>query len=204
MPGPGLVAQVIVAKAQDHCPLERQSRIYTERYGSPLSPSTLDDWVGGAAQVLQPVAMQILQQIVSGSHISLDDTPVRVLDPQAAHGVKRGHIWSLVGQGAVAYLYTPSWSGKPIRELLSEFEGLLQSDGYADYRSCLKTETESPRRAGCMAHARRRFVQALEAGEARAAVPLTLIKAVRNRAARYARWRGCRSAKSAGRPIHVR
>lgn len=176
MPGPGLIAQVIVAKYKDHCPLERQSRIFTERYGVPLSPSTLDDWVGGAAQVLQPVAMHILQQIVSGSHISLDDTPVRVLDPKAAQGVKRGHIWSLVGQGAVAYLYTPSWSGKPIRELLEEFEGLLQSDGYAGLQKLFEKKDKAPTRAGCMAHVRRRFVQALEDGDARAAMPLTVIK----------------------------
>lgn len=176
MPGAGLVAQVLVAKYKDHCPLERQSRIFTERYGVPLSPSTLDDWVGGAAQVLQPVAMHILQQILAGSHISLDDTPVRVLDPQAAQGVKRGHIWSLVGSAAVAYLYTPSWSGKPIRELLGEYEGLLQSDGYAGLQKLFEKPSRAPRRAGCMAHVRRRFVQALEAGDARAAVPLALLK----------------------------
>lgn len=176
MPGPGLVAQVLVAKYKDHCPLERQSRIYSERYGVPLSPSTLDDWVGGSAKVLEPVAMHILQQIVAGSHISLDDTPVRVLDPHAAHGVKRGHIWSLVGSQAVAYLYTPSWSGKPIRELLASFEGLLQSDGYAGLQKLFEKAPRAPKRAGCMAHARRRFVQALDAGEARAAVSLTFIK----------------------------
>ena len=116
MPGPGLAAQAIVAKYRTIVRWSGRVGFIPSGMESP-SPSTLDDWVGGAAQVLQPVAMQILQQIVSGSHISLDDTPVRVLDPQAAHGVKRGHIWSLVGQGAVAYLYTPSWSGKPIREL---------------------------------------------------------------------------------------
>ena len=176
MPGPGLIAQVIVTKYKDHCPLERQSRIYTERYGVPLSPSTLDDWEGGAAQVLQPVAIHILQQIVAGSHISLDDTPVRVLDPKAAHGVKRGHIWSLVGQGAVAYLYTPSWSGKPNRELVGEFSGLLQSDGYAGLQKLFEKKLNAPTRAGCMAHARRRFVEALEASDARAAIPLTVIK----------------------------
>lgn len=55
MPGAGLVAEVVVRKYADHCPLERQSRIFCQRYGITLSASTLGDWVGGAARVLEPL-----------------------------------------------------------------------------------------------------------------------------------------------------
>ena len=166
MPGPGLVAEVVVRKFKDHMPLERQSQIFTRRYGVPLAPSTLDDWVGGAARVLEPIALLLLKQVLSDSHISLDDTPIRVLDPQHPAGVKRGHIWSLVGRQEVAYRYESSWSGKPIRELLAEFDGVLQGDGdrpekdaheegndgyhhqQLDQRETVAAHTEETRRVG--------------------------------------------------------
>lgn len=81
MPGAGLLAELVVRKIKDHCPLERQSRIFSERFGVPLSASTLGEWMAGSAEVLDPVARRIREQALSRTHLSTDDTPVRVLDP---------------------------------------------------------------------------------------------------------------------------
>lgn len=110
------------------------------------------------------------------SHLSVDDTPVRVLDPAHEKGIKRGHIWSLVSDEAVAYVYTPDWSGGPIQQLLKDFDGVLQSDGYKGLDALFNKRKGAPKRAGCMAHARRYFVRALELGDARAAIALSLIR----------------------------
>lgn len=176
MPGPGLVAEVVVRKYADHCPLQRQSRIFCQRYGITLSASTLGDWVGGAAQVLEPLYKELLRRVVSSTHLSLDDTPVRVLDKAHAKGIKRGHLWSLVSDDEVVYFYTPTWHGAPLVELLKDFDGVLQSDGYSGLNPLYQKLPRAPKRAGCLAHARRRFVRALEAGDARAAVPLALLR----------------------------
>jgi transposase len=176
MPGPGLLAEVVVRKFSDACPLQRQSRIFTERFGMPLSPSTLGSWVGGTARLLEPLWRELISTTIGSAYLSLDDSPIRVLDRGHKNGVKRGHIWSLVTQSAVVYLYTPTWSGEPIRQLLREFGGVLQSDGYAGLDALYKQESGAPVRAGCLAHARRKFVQALEAGDARAAIPLVLFR----------------------------
>jgi len=101
---------------------------------------------------------------------------VRVLDKAHPKGIKRGHLWSLVSDDAVVYFYTPNWKGEPIQELLKNFDGVLQSDGYRGLYPLFQKTTRRPTRAGCMAHARRRFVRALEAGDARAAIALALIR----------------------------
>jgi transposase len=178
MPGAGLLAELVVRKIKDHCPLERQSRIFSERFGVPLSASTLGEWMAGSAEVLAPVARRIREQALSRTHLSTDDTPVRVLDPGHPKGVKRGHLWALCSDGPeVAFEYTPDWNGEPICQLLAGYGHTLQSDGYAGLDTLYKKES-GPVRAGCLAHARRKFVVALDAGDLRAAVPLRLIQKV--------------------------
>ncbi len=176
MPGAGLLAEVIVRKYGEYSPLYRQSKTFAQRYGIVLSASTLGDWVGGAAKVLEPLYKALLGRVVVRSHLSLDDTPVRVLDRAHEKGIKRGHLWSFCSDEEVVYFYTPNWKGEPIVELLRDFFGVLQTDGLAGLNSLYKKQERTPKRAGCMAHARRKFVQALEAGDARAAVVLALMR----------------------------
>jgi transposase len=176
MPGPGLISEVIVRKIKDHCPLERQSRIFSERFGVPLSPSTLGDWIAGGAEVLRPLSQRIRTLALKTTHLSLDDTPVRVLDKGHEKGVKRGRLWSFVSDGPLCfYEYTPNWKGGPIRELLTDFRGTLQSDGFSGLDPLYRKDC-APARAGCMAHARRKFHKAFLQGDLRAAGPLLVIK----------------------------
>jgi len=93
-PGPGLLAQVLVAKYCDHLPLYRQSAIYA-RSGVELERSTLADWVGRATFLLQPLAEAIAQHARAGAVLHADDTPVPVLDPGRGK-TKAGRLWVLV------------------------------------------------------------------------------------------------------------
>ena len=79
-PGPGLIAHVLVAKYCDHLPLNRQSDIYA-REGVSLDRSTLTDWVGRAAWLLQPIAERIGDYARAGPVVHADDTPIPVQDP---------------------------------------------------------------------------------------------------------------------------
>ena len=79
-PGPSLLAHVLVAKCADHLPLRRQSVIYG-RAGVELERSTLADWVGQAAVLLEPLAAAITRHARAGVALHADDTPVPVLDP---------------------------------------------------------------------------------------------------------------------------
>ena len=80
LPGPGLLAHVLVAKYADHLPLYRQSEIY-EREGIELDRSTLAGWVGGASGALAPLVEQLKRYVMSTGKLHGDDTPVPVLAP---------------------------------------------------------------------------------------------------------------------------
>jgi hypothetical protein len=100
-----------------------------------------------------------------------------VLDREDPRGIKRGHIWTYIGDQARAAFceYTPDWSGAAPQQVLAEFRGrVIQSDGYAGLAPVF-TGPDPPKRAGCMDHSRRKFVVAMEAGDARAAIIVKLM-----------------------------
>jgi transposase len=177
-PGPGLLAQIVTAKENDSQPLYRQSQIY-KRSGIHLAPSTLGDWHAAAADLYEPIWRHLRDDTLRKSHLlSLDDTPMPVLDRDDARGVKKGHIWTYLGdERRVGFCdYTANWSGKAPMTLLADFKGkVVQGDGYAGIDAFFQGPAP-PRRAGCHDHARRRFVKAMEAGDARAAIVVALYR----------------------------
>jgi hypothetical protein len=97
MPGPGLLARVLVAKNCDHTPLNRQTEIYA-REGVDLDRPTLAGWVGAPAALLDPLVEVVRHHLFAGTRIHSDDTPVPVLAP--GHGRTRtGRLWTYVRDG---------------------------------------------------------------------------------------------------------
>lgn len=176
LPGPGLLAQLLVGKYRDGLPLYRQQAIFDKRYGVKLPASTLGDWVAGASDVLPPLVALLKQRTLADWLLHTDDTGVRVLDRDDARGVKRGHLWPYVGQGGNVFVeYTPDWSGQGPQAVLADFRGYLVVDGYKGYEALFGPS--SPRtEVGCWMHARRGFERAHQAGDARGGMALALIQ----------------------------
>lgn len=178
--GPGLLAQVLVSKYVDHCPLYRQHQIYL-RSGVDLSENTLGSWVGFGTLLLLPLVKLIWRRLAAAAVLGGDDTGLRVLDNDHENGVKRGHIWGYVayedGKPALAgFRYTPDWTKAGPAEFLAGFAGTLQCDGYKGWLSLAKNELKGVTLAGCWAHARRKLVEALDGKALSAAIPLRLIQ----------------------------
>lgn len=161
-PGPGLLAHVLVSKYADHLPLYRQSQIYA-RQGVALERSTLADWVGKSAALLEPLAEAIGRHVCAGAAIHADDTPVNVLAPGNGK-TKTGRVWIYArderphgSDVPPAAFYRFSMDRKGIRpaEHLKDYTGFMHADGYAGfeelYRSGGITEV------ACLAHIRRKF-----------------------------------------------
>ena len=149
-PGPGLLAQIVTAKFRDAIPLYRQSQIYA-RSGITLAPSTLGDWVTLAAEIMEPLYHQARDDTLGCYLVSTDDTGLPVLDRDHPRGVKRGHLWTYVGdQGAVAFCdYTPDWKGEHPQAVLAAFRGqVAQGDGYSGLDAYF-ARPGAPVRAGC-------------------------------------------------------
>jgi transposase len=176
LPGPGLLAQLLVGKYRDGLPLHRQQAIFDKRHGVRLPASTLGDWVAGASDLLPPLVALLKQRTLAGFMLHTDDTGVRVLDKDDARGVKRGHLWPYVSLGGNVFVeYTPDWSGKGPQGVLADFRGYLVVDGYKGYEALFGPT--SPRiEVGCWMHARRGFERAYVAGDARGGMVLTLVQ----------------------------
>lgn len=93
-PGPGLLAHVLVSKYGDHLPLYRQSQIFG-REGIDLDRSTLADWVGRSAALLEPLADAIGRHVLGGPAIFADDTPIKMQAPGNGR-TRTARIWTYV------------------------------------------------------------------------------------------------------------
>lgn len=159
--GPGLHAHVVVAKCCDSIPLDRQARGF-KRAGALLSKSTLCDLFHRAADCFRPLARRILELTAATSHINADETSLKV---QHRKTCRRAFVWDFIatsdaGHTMVAYCFSPDRSGRTPVEVLGDSTGVLQVDGYTGYNQV--TTPEKRDRAGCWAHARRKFFAAIE------------------------------------------
>jgi transposase len=160
-PGPGLVAHVLLSKFADHLPLYRQQQQF-ERLGVNFPKSTLGDWVEKGASWLQPIVREMKAQLLGGDYVQVDETPVRVQDPDVIGKCATGWLWVLGKPGGdVIFEFHPGRSKEFAQDLLGDFKGYLQRDGYGVY-GALARENRQLIPVGCWAHARRKFVEALE------------------------------------------
>ncbi|MBM5813129.1 MAG: IS66 family transposase, partial [Gammaproteobacteria bacterium] len=178
--GPGLVAQVMVSKYQDHCPLYRQAQIFA-RQGVTLSDATLGAFVARGAELIAPLADEVCRLALAQGYVGGDDTGMRVLDAEHEDHVKRGHIWAFVGYDAEGrpawplFTYTPDWSQQGPQAVLAEYAGVLQGDGYRGWSATVRGRPEITL-AGCIAHLRRKLYDAAQVKELGAALPLALVQ----------------------------
>jgi transposase len=125
LPTEQLVAQVVVAKYADHCPLYRQSQILA-RQGIDIDRATLAFWVGYAAAELKPLWRLLREELLGSPKLFVDETTAPVLDPGRGR-TKKGYFWVLARDDrpwrggappAVVYSYAPGRSGDYAAALL--------------------------------------------------------------------------------------
>ncbi|WP_420995174.1 IS66 family transposase [Cupriavidus sp. 30B13] len=162
IPGPGLLANVLVSKFCDHQPLYRQ-RVRWEREGVDLPESTLGDWVGGCSALLSPLVAAVQRHVMGGNKVHGDDTPIPVLAPGNGK-TKTARLWTYVRDDrpsadatppAVWFAYSPDRKSEHPQHHLRSFAGTLQADAYAGFNAVY--ETGRVQEVACWAHARRKF-----------------------------------------------
>ena len=162
LPGPGLLAHVLVSKYADHLPLYRQSQIYA-REGVDLDRSTLAGWVGAASELLTPLVDEISKYVLAAAKIHADDTPVPVLAPGNGK-TKTGRLWTYVRDDrpagvstapAVWFAYSEDRKGEHPRRHLKNFKGALQADAYSGFHHLYGDGVIYE--VACWAHTRRKF-----------------------------------------------
>ena len=166
----GLLAHVLVAKYTDHKPLARQERI-AARAGVQLPRQKLVRWVEGAALLLRSVHERLVERVLGSGYVQVDETPVRVLDPDRGGHAAQAYLWTYLAPRADALVFDFDLSrsrANPTAFFPLPWSGVLQSDGYEVYRR-LATERAGLVHAGCMAQLRRHVFDAFKAGAPEAA-----------------------------------
>lgn len=164
---PGLIAAVIVSKYGDHLPLYRQEQIYAVRHGVKLPRQTLCRWMALAAFWLRPLYERIKTAVLDGHYVEVDETPVEYLSP--GHGsTKQGYLWPVHRPGGDTFFTWHTGRGAVCLETIipDDWYGVLQCDGYVSYPAFVRKRRARTDAvivlAGCMAHARRGFHEALD------------------------------------------
>jgi transposase len=160
IPAPGLLAQVVVAKHDDHLPLYRQTEIYA-RSGVHIARSSMAQWIGICGVRLAPLAEALKEVILGQRVIHVDETPVKLLAPGKGK-TRRAYVWvyrttNFVAQRAVLFDFTLGRGGENPRRILQGFGGTLVSDDFSGYHAL---HAQGVTAALCMAHARRKLFEA--------------------------------------------
>ena len=161
LPGPGLLAHVVVNKYADHLPLHRQETIF-QRQGVTLSRKTMCDWMRQCAELISPLYERMKDSVLGSKVMQTDDTPVNVLDPSLPRA-RIGRIWTYVGDRDhpyTVYDYTPTRSRDGPDAFMKAFHGYLQADAYSGYDELYRDRSRNITEVACWAHARRRYFEA--------------------------------------------
>jgi transposase len=163
LPAPGLLAHILVGKYCDHLPLYRQEHIYAQRHGVHLSRQTLARWVELAADWLKPIYEHIRTGVMAGGYVQVDETPIEYLEPGNGK-TRQGYFWTCNRPGGDGFYH---WQTSRAAACLDNiipptFRGTVQCDGYSAYRAFANRRNETIELAGCWAHVRRKFYEALE------------------------------------------
>jgi transposase len=164
--GPGLLADIIIEKYVDHLPLHRQIQRF-KRIGMNIPPATLSGWIRSTCQLLHPLYDALKKQVLSQPYIQADETPIKVLDKDKEGSTHQGYMWVYHAPEIkmVFFDYRQGRSRDGPEEILKNFSGHLQTDGYAAYDIF---DNDPVTLFNCMAHARRKFEQALDNDKERA------------------------------------
>jgi transposase len=146
-----LHAHVVVAKCADSLPLYRQEKILA-RAGLPIDRNTLLELFHRAARELRVIYNRMEGLLPEYELIHADETTLKVQEQEKC---RTGWIWVFLAGPMAFYVFSASRSGQTPMRLLGDSDGILQVDGYTGYNEV--TTPERRERAGCWAHARRKF-----------------------------------------------
>jgi transposase len=169
--GPGLLADTVVRRWQDHLPLHRLESIYA-REGLELARSTVCGWHEELASLARPLVDAMWEDALEAPYLCTDATGVLV---QARERCQRSHFWVVVAPTRhVLYRYSPKHNGEAVDRMLAGYRGYLVADAHAVYDHLYVDG--SVVEVGCWSHCRRYFFKALTFEPERAREALAYIR----------------------------
>lgn len=172
--GATVLADMIIDKYVNHLPFYRQLQMFKQQ-GISLPASTVNGWYFEVANLMRPAWYRLMELVLDSDYIQADETTIPIVNDEK-HKTVKGYLWMVraVMPGLVFFYYDQgSRAQKVALKLFKDYQGVLQSDGYAVYDMYENKKGVLP--LGCWAHARRKFEEALSEDKARAEYALEQI-----------------------------
>jgi transposase len=160
--GLGLAVYLLLSRFDDHVSYYTLERIFLERFGAVIARQQMVQWVEKVAHLLLAIYWLIWEELKAGDYLQIDESPVKVLDPEVKGKAAQGYLWFYSKPGGYVFLeFNQSRGRDGPRQRLRAFRGTMQTDGYELYDALRKEQPRALKRIGCTAHARRKFYKAL-------------------------------------------
>ena len=171
-----LLAYLLISKFLDHIPFYRLLEIF-KRQKIFIAASTVNGWFSDTVDLLKPLYETLKKDVLSCDYIQIDESTIPVMDKDHPGSTRKGYHWIVRSpmQNQLFFHYqNGSRAQKVVIELLRSFQGAVQSDAYGAYD--IYENKKGVLLLGCMAHARRKFEQALKDDQQRAGYALKIIR----------------------------
>jgi len=172
--GATVLADIIIDKYVNHLPFYRQIEMFKQQ-GISIAPATINGWFQNVADLLRPTYYRLKELVLASDYIQSDETTIPIINNEK-HTTIKGYIWMIraVMDNLVFFHYDQgSRAQKVALQLFKDYQGVIQSDGYAVYDIYEHKKGVLP--IGCWAHARRYFEEALKEDKVRASYALEQI-----------------------------
>ncbi|MDZ7935134.1 MAG: IS66 family transposase [Emticicia sp.] len=155
-----LVSQILVDKYIDHLPLYRIKARFA-RNKIDIKDSTINGWVSQSLSKLEILYDFLKAQMKALGYLQLDETTLKVLDSTLKGKTHLGYYWAFNCpiNNILFFEYNKGREANYINEALKDFKGYIQTDGYDGYAALARKPQIT--QVACMAHARRKFDEAL-------------------------------------------
>ncbi len=172
--GATVLADIIIDKYVNHLPFYRQIQMFKQQ-GISIAPATINGWFQNVADLMRPTYFRLKELVLNSDYIQSDETTIPIINNEK-HKTIQGYIWMIraVMSELVFFHYDQgSRAQKVALELFKDYQGIIQTDGYAVYDIYENKKGVLP--IGCWAHSRRQFEESLKEDKARASYALEQI-----------------------------
>jgi transposase len=155
--GPGLLAFIVTSKFSEYLPLYRLENLFA-RQGFEISRATQAIWCGDVADLVEPLYERMANRVRQSHVVATDDTTFPM---QSVGKTQPARMWVYIGDENNPYNvfdFTLNRGREGPKQFLKDYTEVLLADAYGGYNGVVAGNAIT--RAGCWAHARRKFVDA--------------------------------------------
>ena len=173
--GASLLAHLMASKYIDHLPIYRQLQMLS-RQKVAIEDNTVNNWFKQGCNLIAPLFEAHERQVLQTQYLGVDETPIKVLDKTKKGTTHQGYYWVYYNTQSrqVLFKYQTGRAAQWPKETLKNYQGYLQTDGYAAYNQF--DDVEGITTLNCWAHARRKFIDAQSFDNAKASEVLVQIQ----------------------------